>query len=222
MWRRVEADGPGRAPPTGGRAAAVTYIQCFGYATQNQFHVFPITGAWHVPAMSKIREFIAYGVAIIASIVAILAVTIGKGSNASLVAAWVQAVGSIAAIVLVTMPVFLQQSLAVRRAKDVTLAAVDTAWSVMQAVADRYANPEKPMSEWWVPQFDILNQTLAASPIHEVGSAEATRAFIHFRELFQRSEGFAEPEDGSPLMGFVGFIMTNADTEVAALRKLLK
>lgn len=112
--------------------------------------------------MSKIREFVAYGVAIIASIVAILAVTTGKGSNASLVAAWVQAIGSIAAIVLVTMPVFVQQSLAVRRAKDVTLATVETAWSVMQAVAERYADPDKPTSEWWVPQFDILNQTLMA------------------------------------------------------------
>lgn len=172
--------------------------------------------------MSKIRELIAYGVAVIASIVAILAVTMGKGSNASLVASWVQAIGSIAAIVLVTMPVFLQQSMAVRRAKDVTLATVETAWGIMQGVADRYVNPDEPTSEWWVPQFDILNQTLATCPIHEVGSAEATRAFIHFLELFQRAEGFAEPDTDAPLAGFVGFIMTNASTEVETLKKLLK
>lgn len=173
-------------------------------------------------SMSKMREFIAYGVAFIASVVAILAVTMGKGSNAALVASWVQAIGSIAAIVLVTVPVFVQQSLAVRRAKDVTLSTVATAWAVMQGVADRYMNPDEPTSEWWVPQFDILNQTLAACPIHEVGSAEATRSFIHFRELFQRAEGFDEPEEDAPLAGFVGFIMTNAATEVEALQKLLK
>lgn len=172
--------------------------------------------------MSKIRELVAYGVAIIASIVAILAVTMGKGSNASLVASWVQAIGSIAAIVLVTMPVFVQQSLAVKRAKDVTLATVETAWGIMGAVAERYTNPEVSTSEWWVPQFDILKQTLASCPIHDVGSAEATRAFVYFRELFQRSEAFSDPEEDMPLIGLVGFIMTNASTEVETLKKLLK
>lgn len=173
--------------------------------------------------MLKLREFTAYAVAIIAIIAAVVCVITVKGPASATTAAWVQSFGSIAAIVVVTLPVLLQHSLGTRRAKDVTLATVETAWGIMGAVAERYMDPERPTSEWWVPQWEIVSQTLAQCPIHEAGSADALRSFIHFRELFNRAPAFDEPpSDGTtPLAGFIGFIMTNAAGEVAVLRKLL-
>jgi hypothetical protein len=172
--------------------------------------------------MSRIRESLAYAVAIFALIIAIIAVATGRGASSSNVAAWVQAIGSIAAIVLVSLPVLLQHSLEVRQAKAVTLATVESAWSIMQSIADRYVNPGDHPSEWWVPQWRIMEEALAQCPIQRVGSSEATGAFIHFRELFHRAEVFSEPDENAPLAGFIGFIMSNAGRELATLQRALK
>ncbi|MGV9008898.1 hypothetical protein [Brevundimonas sp.] len=172
--------------------------------------------------MGRIRELLAYAVAFLALGVGIAAVLANRtGADGAVIAAWVQAVGSIAAIVLVSLPVLLQHSLEVRQAKAVTLATAEAAWSIMQSVADRYINSGDGTSEWWVPQWSIMNDALAQCPIHRVGSAEATRAFIQFREHFYRAEAFSEPSDEG-LGGFVGFIMLNAGTELTALKKALK
>lgn len=165
---------------------------------------------------------LAWLIAALAIVAAIVAVIANRSANSVVVAAWVQAVGSIAAIVIVSLPVLLQHSLEVRRAKAVTIATLETAWSVMQSIADRYLNQESHPSEWWVPQWQIINEALAQCPIQKVGSAEATRSFIHFRELFIRAEAFSEPDDDAPLAGFVGFIMSNASSEISALQNMLK
>lgn len=172
--------------------------------------------------MSRIRETIAYLVAVVALIVAVLAVTTGKGVNSQNVAAWVQAVGSITAIVIVTLPVLLQHSLTLRQAKAVTLATVEEAYATMSLTAERCLNPTESSSEWWVPQWQIMDHALAQCPIQAVGSAEATRAFIEFRELFHRAGTFDPSDEHSCPSGLVGFIMSNASREVETLKRVLR
>lgn len=140
------------------------------------------------------------------------------------VAAWVQAVGSIAAILFATLPVTLQHRIDRARSRDVVLASAEMAYGLMSAVAQRYLDPDRPTSEWWVPQWDIYDASLAAAPIHATGSAEALRAFIELRELFHRAEAFADPPasvgDGA-LVGFVAYTMTNAADRLERLRRAL-
>lgn len=172
--------------------------------------------------MFKLREMTAYAVAALALVVAVLAVCTGKGVNSQSVAAWVQAVGSIAAIVIVTLPVLLQHSIAIRQARDVTLATVEDAYATMGATADRCLNPDESYSEWWVPQWDVLSEVLAQCPIHSVGSAEATKSFIQFRELFHRAGGFDPSAPDTCPGGLVLFVMTNASREMEVLRASLR
>ena len=172
--------------------------------------------------VSKLREMVAYGVAALALVVAVLAVSTGRNANSESVASWVQAVGSIAAIVIVTLPVLLQHSLGVQQAKAVTLATVEEAYATMSSTADRCVNPGGDPSEWWVPQWSIINDALAQCPIQTVGSAEATRSFIEFRELFHRASGFDPSDKDSYAPGLVAFVMTNASRQLEALKLHLR
>lgn len=169
----------------------------------------------------KSREIAAYAVALVALIVGGLAVVRGDGDSATL-AAWVQALGSVAAIIVVSLPVLIQRSIDLQQAKAATLATVNSAYDVMRTMADSYLGQGKERSEWYVPQFDVIEAMLSRCPIEKVGSTEATTAFIHFRELFSRSSAFEEPQEGQPLGSFVIYIMSNASREIETLRRLLK
>lgn len=179
--------------------------------------------------MIRVREIVAYLVGATGFFVAVACVVITKHPDDAVIPAWVQAIGSIVAIVAVTVPIYLQQTLARRRAKAVTLATVNAAFGTMSSVADRYVNNDYATSEWWVPQWPIFEQALAQCPIHDVGSAEALAAFLAFREYFSRATAFGDdPRDGSegpeftpPLAGLVGYLMSNAGREVETLRRLL-
>lgn len=175
-------------------------------------------------AMLRRREIatIAFGAVLASAWLGWIGHTCGWTSDT--MASWVQALGSIAAILLVTLPVVLAQRIARNRGREVVLASCEMAFGVMSEVADRYIDPGYVGSEWWVPQWDILRQTLADCPIHDTGSGDALRAFVSFQELFSRAEAFADPPleagDG-PLNGLVGFIMTNAAYQLDLLRKAL-
>lgn len=178
----------------------------------------------------KRNEIIAYTVALLAIGLAAVSVMTGRWRQGADIAAWVQAIGSIAAILVVTLPVYLQETLARQRARKVTLVTVKAAWGVMMGVAKRYTDPEHRTSEWWVPQWRILDDSLARCPIYETGSAEAVSAFIQFREYFARTIAFEDDlHSGNidstltpPLAGFVAYLMTNAASEVDTLNRLLK
>lgn len=141
------------------------------------------------------------------------------------VAAWVQAIGSIAAILFVTLPVTLQHQIDRARSREVVLTSAEMAYGLMSAVAERYLEPDRPTSEWWVPQWDVYDASLAAAPIHATGSAEALRAFVELRELFHRAEAFANPADSTgdgALAGLVAYTMTNAADRLERLRRALR
>lgn len=167
------------------------------------------------------REIAAYAIALLAITVGGVAVIRGDANSAT-VAAWVQALGSVAAIIVVSLPVLIQRSIDLQQAKAATLATINSAYDVMTTLADSYLGQGKERSEWYVPQLDVIEAMLSRCPIEKIGSTEATTAFIHFRELFSRSAAFEEPEEGQPLSSFVVYIMTNAHREVETLRRLLR
>lgn len=167
------------------------------------------------------REIAAYSIALLAIAVGGVAVIRGDANSAT-VAAWVQALGSVAAIIVVSLPVLIQRSIDLQQAKAATLATINSAYDVMTTLADSYLGQGKERSEWYVPQLDVIEAMLSRCPIEKIGSTEATTAFIHFRELFSRSAAFEEPEEGQPLSSFVVYIMTNAHREVETLRRLLR
>jgi hypothetical protein len=112
-------------------------------------------------------------------------VTIGikEGWTSNTMAAWVQAVGTIAAVLFVTVPVIIQHRLSRRHSRTVVLAAAEMVFSTMSEVADRYLDPNYVGSEWWVPQWDILQKTLAGAPIHQTASVAAFEAFVELQQL---------------------------------------
>lgn len=167
------------------------------------------------------REIAAYAIALLAIAVGGVAVIRGDANSAT-VAAWVQALGSVAAIIVVSLPVLIQRSIDLQQAKAATLATINSAYDVMTTLADSYLGQGKERSEWYVPQLDVIEAMLSRCPIEKIGSTEATTAFIHFRELFSRSAAFEEPEEDQPLSSFVVYIMTNAQREVETLRRLLR
>lgn len=154
----------------------------------------------------------------------LLVIGLKEGFTSDTTASWVQAVGSIAAILFVTLPVTLQHRMDRNRSREVVLASAKMAYGLMSAVADRYLDPDRPTSEWWVPQWKIYDAALSAAPIHATGSAEALQAFIEFREFFYRAEAFANPPESlseGGLEGFVAYTMTNAADRWARLRRAL-
>lgn len=155
----------------------------------------------------------------------LVAVGIKEGFSTDTMASWVQAVGSIGAILFVTVPVTLQHRMERARSREVVLAAAEMSFGLMSAVADRYLEPDRPTPEWWVPQWQIYDASLAAAPIHATGSADALRAFVEFRELFHRAEAFADPPPNlgeGGLEGFVAYTMTNAADRLSRLREALR
>lgn len=174
----------------------------------------------------RLREGLAYLVALLAMTSAIVCVASLKGGTSEVTASWVQAFGSIAAIVVVSLPVVLQQSLAKAEARKATLSTVKSAHSLMVEVTQRYVDPTHVTSEWWVPRWSIMENALSQCPIYQCGSSEGVDAFLAFREHFTRAEAINDADgdiDGSnSLGGFVGFVMMGAAHEVSRLDKALK
>lgn len=139
-------------------------------------------------------------------------------------AGWLQTVGSLYAIVAVSIPVFLERNLAVERARRSVLASAEMACGLMRLVASRAFDETAQFSEWWVPQWEVIDEVMASCPIHEIHSAEALEAFITIRELYGRMRSWDEssdepwPREQGPMMGYVGTLCMNASTQLESLR----
>lgn len=172
--------------------------------------------------MSRIREGVAYAVALLSIGVAGLTLAVSRGLDAQSAAAWVQAVGSVAAIFIVTLPVILQNRMEIRRARVSTLANAETAYATMGATATLCLNTPDSLPEWWVPQWDVIAEALATSPIQSVDSPEAARAFIALRESCQRVSGIDPSDDSTYAPGLVVYLMNDAATQIETLRRALR
>lgn len=169
---------------------------------------------------------LAFLAAVLAGAATLLA-WIGKtqGWTSDTMASWVQAIGTIGAVLLVTVPVLVQHRLSRRHSRAVVLAASEMAYGVMREVAERYLNPDYVGSEWWVPQWDVLRKTLADCPIQQTGSTDALTAFVEFQQIFARASVFEEPPKSAKerkLDSFVVVLMSNADLQLSELRRLLE
>jgi len=141
-------------------------------------------------------------------------------------ASWLQAIGSLYAIIAVSFPVFLERGLSMQRARATTLASAQMACDLMAEVADFAFNPDAAFSEWWVPQWHVIDEVMASCPIHEIGSSEALRAFVTIRELYGRMRAWDEANsDPWPLEGgmqsYVGVLMMNASMQLDCLREAI-
>jgi uncharacterized membrane protein len=111
-------------------------------------------------------------------------------------ASWVQAIGSLYAIAAVSFPVFVERGLALERARQSMLASARMACDLMSTVALRAFDETAKFSEWWVPQWRVIDEVMASCPIHEIQSAEALEAFVTIRELYGRMRSWDETSTG--------------------------
>jgi hypothetical protein len=132
-------------------------------------------------------------------------------------ASWVQAVGSLVAIIAISLPVLLERRLSVKRARSTVLASAKMAVGLMTTVANRAFDSDARFSEWWVPQWHIIDEVMASCPIHEIDSPIGLEAFVTIRELYGRMKAWDEDSDeGWPRSGdggiqsYVGNLCMNA------------
>lgn len=165
------------------------------------------------------REIVAVASLALVGIAILVWIALKHGADSEAMAAWVQAVGTIAAILLVTLPLIVQRRWERTQSRQICLAAATMAYGTMSAVADRNVNPKYVGSEWWIPQWDILDKALAECPIHQTGSADALVAFVSFQELFARAKSF--DDQTAAAHGFIISVTMNASSALEDLRKAL-
>lgn len=169
-------------------------------------------------------EWIMVGSAVV--VAAVLLVWIGhtQGWTSNTMAAWVQAVGTIGAVLLVTVPVIIQHRLNRRHSRVIVLAAAEMAYKVIHELVERYMNPELAGSEWWAPQWDVLRKVLADCPIQQTGSTEAFEAFVEFQQIVTRISAIDKEmiNDNERLLeNFVNVLMMNARLQHENLKAAL-
>lgn len=137
-------------------------------------------------------------------------------------ASWIQALGSIYAIVAVSYPVMLERRFARDRARKTVLSSAAMAHGLMITVAENAYDPEARFSEWWVPQWQVIEEVLASAPIHDIASPVALEAFVTLRELYGRARGWEESEGGQPqddsMQSYVYVLCSNAGMAMGRLR----
>ena len=139
-------------------------------------------------------------------------------------ASWFQAVGSLYAIAAVSFPVLLERRLAVKHARQSVLASAEMASNLMTTVATRAFDENAKFSEWWVPQWRVIDEVMASCPIHDVHSSKALEAFVTIRELYGRMRAWEEEadeawpmKDGS-MMSYVGSLCLNVSRQLEILK----
>lgn len=139
-------------------------------------------------------------------------------------ASWLQAIVSICAIAAIALPVLFERQLAVRRARQSVLGCADMATRLMTTVASRAFDENAAFSEWWVPQWHVIDEVMASCPIHDIHSTKALEAFITIRELFGRMRSWDEAtnegwpiQDGS-MQSYVGSLCLNASIQLDILK----
>lgn len=139
-------------------------------------------------------------------------------------ASWLQAIGSLYAIFTISLPVFLDRSLAMKRARQSAMAAAQMASDLMATVASRAFDENAQFSEWWVPQWHVVDEVMAFCSIHEIHSAKALQAFVTIPELFGRMRAWDEMSDeGWPvkdgsMISYVGTLCMNPSMHLETLK----
>lgn len=144
------------------------------------------------------------------------------------VPAWLQAFGSLFALLAVSLPFFLLHEQSTRNARSSVLKSAEMACSLMSDVLERAFDSDASYSEWWVPQWHVLGEIMATCPVHSMERPEAIEPFVTIRELFGRmkawDEGNKEPwpiEPYSDMHSYVGNLVMNATDNLNKLRQAL-
>lgn len=139
-------------------------------------------------------------------------------------ASWIQAIGSLFAIGAVTFPVLFERRLVTKRARQSVLASAQMASDLMATVASRAFDENATFSEWWVPQWQVIDEVMASCPIHDIHSDKALEAFITIREIFGRMRAWEEKsteswpmQDGS-MHSYVGSLCLNVSRQLEILK----
>lgn len=135
-------------------------------------------------------------------------------------ASWIQAFGSLYAILAVALPVLLERQLATKRARQSVATAAGLAINLMNTVAERAIDETATFSEWWVPQWHVIDEICAGCPVHEVDAPRALEAFVTIRELYGRLRAWDEAgaETDPSMQSYIMTLCMNANEQH---RKLL-
>lgn len=177
--------------------------------------------------VSPLVILIAVGLALLASVLIFNSYSAWIAKNGGL-ASWLQAVGSLYAIVAVSFPVFLERRATTSKARRSVLMSAQMACELMNTVASRAFESEARFSEWWVPQWHIIDDVMASCPVHELDSAEALNAFVTIRELYGRMRSWDEtssdpwPRNDDNMMSYVGVLCMNARSQLDRLQSCFK
>jgi hypothetical protein len=101
------------------------------------------------------------------------------------------------ATALVAFPVLFERRLQVRHARRSVMASAQMAIDLMGTVASRAFDETDRFSEWWVPQWHVVDEVMASCPIHDIHSEEALKAFVTIRELYGRMRSWEETSEES-------------------------
>lgn len=163
------------------------------------------------------------GIGLLAALLIFNAQSPWIGSNGG-IAAWLQAIGSIYAVVAVSFPVLLERSQTVTRARESLLVAANLACGLMKEVQENAFDADSAFSEWWVPQWDVIGETLASAPVHDIRSPAGLGAFLTIRELYGRMRAWDAKATPWPIKNkterqVMGNLCLNASKQYDALRR---
>lgn len=139
-------------------------------------------------------------------------------------ASWLQAIGSLYAIFAVSFPVYLERRLELTHARHSVLASAQMASDLMVTVANRAFDENAKFSEWWVPQWQVIDEVMASCPIHDIHSAKALEAFVTIRELYGRMQAWDDtniepwPMSDSAMQSYVGSLCLNVSSQLNTLK----
>ncbi|MBB4101029.1 hypothetical protein [Sphingomonas kyeonggiensis] len=164
------------------------------------------------------------GVLLLAAILIINANSPWFRDNGGL-AGWLQTIGSLYAIAAISVPVLLERRLATTRARQSLLASAELAYDLMSYVARIAFDRDARFSEWYVPQWQVIDEVLQAAPVHEIDSPGGMRAFVSIRELYGRMRAWDETNEESwprsaegGTLSYVGNLVMNAGRHLEDLR----
>jgi hypothetical protein len=170
-----------------------------------------------------VRVFGAIGAALLVALLLINNASPWIHDNGGL-ASWLQAIGSLYAIIAVSFPVLFERRLAMNRARQSVLVSAQMASDLMGTVASRAFDENAVFSEWWVPQWHVIDEVMATCPIHDIQSDAALKAFVTIRELYGRMRAWDEGEDAfgtklsASMHSYVGSLCMNVSAQLEIVK----
>jgi hypothetical protein len=143
-------------------------------------------------------------------------------------ASWLQAIGSLYAIVAIYVPVFLERNLSIERARISTLSSAKMAVDLMDSVTRFAFSSDDSYSEYWIPQWHVIDEVMASCPIHEINSEAGLNAFVTIRELYGRMRAWEEdsekpwPVNDVTMQTYVGNLYMNAKMQYDILKNAVQ